>query len=65
MLYSLQIDMSRKTALLKMLLKHQYLHVVIALYVELPFILCLCTDTARYQDVFEEARLGGGPSAGW
>jgi uncharacterized membrane protein len=48
MLHSLQIDISRGAALLKILLKHQYLHVVTALYVELPFVLCLCTDTACF-----------------
>jgi hypothetical protein len=46
MLYSFQIGILHKGALLKILGSHEYLHSVIALYVELLFIRCLCIDTA-------------------
>jgi hypothetical protein len=48
MLYSFQIVIlhTSKGALLKILVSHEYLHSVTALYVELLFIRCLCIDTA-------------------
>jgi hypothetical protein len=41
-----QIVILHKGALLKILVSHEYLLSVIALYVELLFIRCLCIDTA-------------------
>jgi hypothetical protein len=46
MLYSFQIVILHKGALLKILVSHEYLHSVTALYVEVRFIRCLCIDTA-------------------
>jgi hypothetical protein len=46
MLYSFQIVILHKGALLKILVSHEYLLSVIALYVELLFIRCLYVDTA-------------------
>jgi hypothetical protein len=44
--YSFQIVILHKGALLKILVSHEYLHSVTALYVEVRFIRCLCIDTA-------------------
>jgi hypothetical protein len=44
MLYSFEIVILHKAALLKILVSHEYLHSGIALYVELLFILCLCSQ---------------------
>jgi hypothetical protein len=64
MLYSFQIVILHKGALLKILVSHEYLLSVIALYVELLFIRCLCIDTACRSFPSTAHRLGEGSGEG-